>query len=284
MRDHSTYSLKALVKKVPGVAAAYRYMRDYRLLRAEPRPTPFGFKIVGSKAMQDGDYEVTDTEVFRKFAAGSDVVVNAGAHIGYYCLHALALGKRVVAFEPMPANSAVLCKNVFLNGWGNRAEVFKLALGEAVGIEPMYGRGSGSSLIRGWAGFSSKLPTLVPVSTLDAVLGDRFKGQKVLVLVDVEGGEHELLLGAKKLLDADPRPIWMVEIALFEHQPKERGRNRNFLRTFELFWERGYGAYGIVGKEVRSFSRKEITADPGAVKNNLSSSNFIFIHASADAV
>jgi len=51
-----------------------------------------------------------------------------------------------------------------------------------------------------------------------------------------------------------------------------------------LFWERGYGAYGIVGKEVRSFSRKEITADPGAVKNNLSSSNFIFIHASADAV
>jgi FkbM family methyltransferase len=272
--------MKTLLKKIPGVATMYRRLRDWRILRAKPRSTPFGFKIIGTRAMQSGNYEVKDTETFRKLVSGVDVVINAGAHVGYYCLHALAMGKRVVAFEPMPVQSAVLCKNIFINGWGDRAEVFKLALGDKVGIREMYGLGTGASLVKGWAGFSAKSPTFVPVSTLDTVLGERFRGQRVLVLADVEGSEYELLLGAKRLLTSEPKPIWMVEIALYEHQPRG-GVNKNFLPTFDIFWERGYEAYGIAAGEDRMklLNREEIRENPLAVKSALASSNFIFIYA-----
>lgn len=271
--------MKVLIKKIPGIATAYRRFRDWRLLRSKPKLTPFGFKIIGSRAMQNGTYEAEDAGLFRKLARGAEVIVNAGAHVGYYSLHALAMGKHIVAFEPMSVNCKVLCKNIFANGWGDRAEVFQLALGERIGVKEMYGLGTGASLIKGWAGFSAKSPTLVPVSTLDTVLGDRFKGQKVLVLVDVEGSEYELLQGAKRFLDLEPKPVWMVEIALFEHQPRGQGANENFLRTFELFWEHGYEAHGVVDGEMKLLSRKEIKENPLAVKSNLSSSNFIFIHA-----
>ncbi len=269
---------RELVKSIPGVATVYRRLRDWRLLHAKPRATPFGFKIVGNRAMRDGTYEAGDVKLFRKFAEEVQVVVNSGAHVGYYSLHALALGKHVVAFEPMPLNNAVLCKNVFANDWGDRAEIFQLALGESIGVREMYGLGTGASLVKGWAGLSVKSPVLVPVSTLDTVLGERFKGQKILVLVDVEGSEYELLLGAKKLLNSEPKPVWIVEVTLLEHQPGGEA-NKNFLHTFEIFWGHGYEAHGVVDGELKLLDRKEIKENPLAVKNSLSSANFIFIHA-----
>ncbi len=282
MQSNHKQIIKALAKKIPGVATLYRCLRDFQLVHAKPSSTPFGFLIIGNKAMRRGEYEAGDIEIFKKLAREADVVVNAGAHVGYYCLHALALGKRVIAFEPMPINNTVLCKNIFLNNWGARAEVFQLALGKTVGIQNIYGRGTGASLIKGWAGFSSRSPILIPVSTLDTVLGDRLEGQKTLILADVEGAEFELLEGAGKLLHLDPKPIWIVEIALFEHQPKGMKLNSNFLKTFELFWENGYEAYGKAGSRIRLFSKKEMQTDQLNVKHDLPSSNFIFIHSSTD--
>ena len=206
-----------------------------------------------------------------------DTVVNAGANVGYYCLHALQLGKHVIAFEPVPLNAAVLLKNIFANGWQENAEVFPIALGERPGILPLYGGGTGASLIKGWAGFHPGKPTLVPVSSLDAVLNDKLAGSKVLVLIDIEGFEYDLLKGAKKLLAMEPRPLWMVEIVSTEHQPSGRAKNPNFLPTFELFWQHGYEAYGI-GKEIKLITEETVRAHGDAIKKGLCSANFIFIH------
>jgi FkbM family methyltransferase len=272
----------ALKKRLPSLAAAYREIRDRRQSSGEPQATPFSFKMAGNSAMQAGSFEPDDTALFRKLAANVDTVVNAGANIGYYCLHALQLGKHVIAFEPIPLNVAVLLKNISANGWQNDAEIFPLALAEKPGILPIYGGGTGASLVKGWAGFHPGKPTLVPVSSFDAVLGDRLSGSKTLVLIDVEGSEYELLKGARKLLAMEPRPVWIVEIVRTEHQPSGRAANPNFLPTFDLFWAHGYEAYGI-GEEIHPLERQVILADWDRAKKGLSA-NFIFVHKTSRGV
>ena len=59
---------------------------------------------------------------------------------------------------------------------------------------------------------------------------------KVLVKVDVEGGEYEVLLGAQQLLAR--KPIWVVEITSGEFSPQGVKPTREM--TFSEFLARGY--------------------------------------------
>ena len=125
--------LKPHVEKFPALATSYRKVRDGWQIGREPQPTPNGFKLVGNLSMQAGTFEPLETKFFKELAADVDVVINAGANIGYYCCHALAMGKHVVAFEPIDLNLRYLLKNLKANGWENNAEVFPLALTEKGG-------------------------------------------------------------------------------------------------------------------------------------------------------
>lgn len=275
--------LKSFAKKIPGVATAYRQIRDYRLAHSAPKVTPFGFSMVGNHAMEKGTFEPEETKFFKTLIEDADVLVNAGANTGYYCLHALAAHKQVIAFEPMPQNAALLRKNIGINNWTERAEVFEMALGDRSGTVPMYGSGTGASLIKGWASFSPRKPIMIPLSSLDAILGNKLKGKKVMVLVDVEGAEYDLILGAKKLLASDPKPLWMVEVTLWESQPKGRATNPNFLKTFELFWSYDYDAYGLKPDGmVVPVRHEEIREMSISGKKDLQP-NIIFIHRASHA-
>ncbi len=190
--------IKNVIKKIPFIPTIYRNIRDKRLANRDAAMTPFGFKIIANDSMQQGKFEPVDTKIFRNFVEDADVVIDAGAHVGYYCLQALSLKKHIIAFEPMPLNAKTLLKNISINGWEDNAEVFQLALADKPGILKMYGSGTGASLIKGWAGFSSKKPVLVPSSSLDLVIGNRLAGSNVFILIDVERAEYELLKGAKK--------------------------------------------------------------------------------------
>jgi FkbM family methyltransferase len=274
-------SVKKAIKKIPFLATAYRKVRDNWLAGKEPVVTPFGFRFIGSTLMQSGNFEPEDVKIFQTLANLSDVVIDAGAHAGYYCLQALNLGKHLIAFEPMPLNIRMLLKNITLNGWEDRAEIFQLALGEKSGVAHMYGGGMGASLVKGWAGFSTKKPILVPVSSLDIVLGDRLAGQKTVILIDVEGAEYALLRGAKKMLAAEPKPVWMIEIALAGNQPEGRLMNPDFIPTFDLFWGRGYDVYVSIEGIIVMLDEQSVRKDAAAAIRD-SSSNFIFIHKESD--
>ncbi|MDI6820866.1 MAG: FkbM family methyltransferase [Patescibacteria group bacterium] len=275
--------LKSLVKKLPFIPTIYRNIRDNRWANREAVATPFGFKIIAGDAMQKGEFEQSDNKKFRAFVEDVDVVIDVGAHVGYYCLNALSLNKHLIAFEPMPLNTKVLLKNIYLNGWGNNAEVFQLALADKSGILEMYGGGTGASFIKGRAGFSSRTPTLVPVSSLDLVIGKRLAGLNVFILIDVEGAEYGVLNGAKELLKSDPKPIWMVEITtLTGNQPRERGINPNYLATFEIFWDAGYDAYcSDENMKLQLCDSKKIR-ETSEEAGKYFFSNFFFIHKSSD--
>jgi len=274
--------IKNIIKRIPFVPTIYRNIRDKRLANRDAVMTPFGFKIIANDSMQQGKFEPVDTKIFRKFVEDADVVIDAGAHVGYYCLQALSLRKHVIAFEPMPLNAKTLLKNISINRWGDNAEVFQLALADKPGILKMYGSGTGASLIKGWAGFSSRNPVLVPSSSLDLVIGNRLAGSNVFILIDVESAEYELLKGAKKILASEPKPVWMVEITLMEHQSKERKVNPNYIQTFEIFWEAGYDAYCTnENMELQLCEEENVRKNPETTGNR-SSSNFVFIHKTSD--
>ncbi len=69
------------------------------------------------------------------------VLVNVGANVGYYCYHALSMGKPVIAVEPNTRNLHYLLKNIQNNGWAKLAEVFPVAMGSGADILQMWGEG-----------------------------------------------------------------------------------------------------------------------------------------------
>ena len=225
------------------------WLRDIRsayLSRAtQAVVTPHGFRLLGTNsihhlAMQAGTFEPEETALFKEIFQSADIFVDVGANIGFYACLARQSGLHVIAVEPLLKNLEYLYGNLSVNAWDD-VEVFPLGLGEHSGVATLFGGSStGASLIGSWAGASQRFRQTIPITTLDILLGNRFSGKRVFIKMDVEGAEYPALLGAVKVMDREPKPVWVVEICLNEYHPK--GINPNFRDTFGLFWQHGYQA------------------------------------------
>lgn len=210
-----------------------------RRMARSPRPTPFGFVMNGTAGMVAGRFEPEETALVRRLLAQCGRFVNVGANTGYYCLFARAAGLPVVALEPVPQTVQVLMQNLRANGFDAGTTVLPAAAGEAAGTAVIYGVGTGSSLLRGWANNPEDLAQVVPVVRLDDVVPPPAPGERLLVLMDVEGFEYPALKGAARLIGADPKPVWMIEIA-----PDGAGSaiSAHVQATFDLMAGAGYAA------------------------------------------
>jgi len=267
--------LKPLVEQFPSLAMLYRHMRDTKALGKEPDLTNLGFKFNGNEVMEKGLFETIETKIVQKIFPKVDLVINIGANIGYYVCQALNNNKKVIAFEPMDTNLKYLMRNIKANGWQENCEIYPVALSNKTNIIEIYGGGTGASLIKGWAGTPDGYSTLVPCLTIDDVLGNRFDGKNIFIIVDIEGAEKLMLEGATKLLDMIPKPIWLVEITGAEHQPEGIKINPNLLDTFEKFWNRGYESI-TVNKRLRKISKEEIIKIIEMQADSLEAHNFLF--------
>ena len=236
--------LRILAGRFPGLARFYRNIRDQLDFMKQAIITPWGFKLAGNRLMSGGFFEPSETKLVRKLLKDVDILVNVGANIGYYCCHALSMGKQAIAFEPMQRNLRYLYQNIKINNWSG-VEIYPIALSNSIGVLEIYGQDTGASIIKGWAGIPESYVTLVSASTMDVVLGRRLNGKKVLFVVDVEGAEKLVLEGAENILSNDPKPIWIVEITAEEHQPQAILINPNLKHTFQLFFKNGYQAFNI---------------------------------------
>ena len=265
--------MRSLFSRFPHIATLYRSVRDQMDFMEEPKATPWGFKLAGSAAMAQGVFEPAETELVRNILPDVDILVNVGANIGYYCCHALRMGKPVIAFEPIERNMRYLCKNIKTNGWSG-AEVYPIALSNSVGVLEMYGGNQGASVVKGWAGTPESYVTLVPSSTMDVVLGNRLQGKRALILIDVEGAEKWMLEGATIMLANNPKPIWLVEIVTKEHQPCGVEINPNFASTFQLFFQNGYQAFSV-DQEMRPITIEDVELVSKGIQE-LDTYNFLF--------
>jgi len=263
-----------IAHRLPRLAMLYRGIKENFVSKQAPVITPWGFKLVGNESMARGTFEPIETELIRNILRDVDILVNVGANIGYYCCHALSMGKKVIAFEPIQRNVHYLCKNIKANGWSG-AEIFPLALSDSVAVIEIYGGDTGASLIKGWAGVSESYVTLVPSSTMDLVIGSRLWGKKALVVVDIEGAEKAMLDGASGILANNPKPVWLIEITVREHQPEGVTVNPYLVDTFKCMFDAGYQAFSI-GRETRLVTMADVEAARNGDASVLDTHNFLF--------
>jgi FkbM family methyltransferase len=214
-----------------------------------PRKTPHGFVLTGVPMMLAEDWEFEERTAFQRWARECDVVVDVGANAGYYTCLGRSIGKPVVAVEPLWVNLIYLYRNLELNGFLD-VEVFPLGLSNKSGLVKIFGSNDVASLVPDWAG--AKNFTLVPVSTLDHLLGSRFADARLLIKVDVEGHEREVLEGATETLARCPRPVWFVEVLLSDPSIPDGASPESFHAVFEAFWRAGYQAHTPRGAIVNS--------------------------------
>ena len=268
--------VKSILDLFPFLSISLKFLRDNSRLLRKPKITPLGFKLIGNHHMETGCFEPKETVIIKRIVQKIDVFINVGANIGYYCCIALSNNKQTVAFEPIGTNLRYLYKNVKANDWGDNIEIFPMALSDRKGIIDIFGSNTGASIVKGWAGMQSKYSTSVPTSTLDNILGTRFNGKKCLVLVDIEGAEDLFLQGANQFLSRNPKPVWMVEISFFEHQPDGVSINPNIWSSFQRFWENGYEAWTADG-DLQFVSKNLIRRIIYNKQNTLSTHNFLFV-------
>ena len=231
-----------LYKHRPEFAIASEYYGAYRDFRkAGFKKTPYGFMMAGPASMQDGSYEYDETRDIINLIKEADVFIDVGANVGYYSCVARSFGKKVLTIEPLWQNTQYIYHNLSCNGWFD-VEVYPVGLSDKPGLSVLYGVGTEASLIKNWAGLSTK-KRMVPLSTMDILVANRFSGQKLVIKIDVEGTEYQVLKGSYETLHRTPAPLWIIEIGLTGYDPK--GHNDKFLQTFEMFWDMNYHSYHL---------------------------------------
>jgi len=188
--------------------------------------------------MASSDFEPDEVKAFLELIESHDVVLDIGANVGFYSCLAASRGKHVVSFEPSLRNLNFLYRNLWENKLSS-VEIFPVGLAKQFGLSRIYGFGGISSFVMGWGQAETSKYSLVPITTLDAVVAKRFQGNRLLIKVDVEGFELDVLAGATETLNLEPRPTWTVEI-LLRDGVIPGGINTRFHETFEVFWKRGY--------------------------------------------
>jgi FkbM family methyltransferase len=209
-------------------------------------------------------YEPETARVFFRAATRGGVIVDVGAHVGYYAiLAALASeGNRVFAFEPLPLLQQRLRHNLELNGARN-VECVGVALGETEGTLPLYytPRGGGmnpslyrgaSSLARGALRGTEHVSSMrVPIVPLDAFLEARKVNRVDLVKIDTETTEPQVLRGMARTLARD-HPMLICEVL-------PEGGTAESLE--EILAEHGYRYYLLT--EDGPVSKRRIEPDRG---------------------
>ena len=207
-----------------------------RLLKA-PKKTPLGFLMKGPSYLFQENWEVEEIKLFRKLVSQSQRFINVGANVGLYVLLARQNGLPVTALEPVPQTVQFLLQNLEINSLSDQVTVIPAAVGNAAGVETIYGLGTAASLMKDWGNNPDSLRQRVPVVCLDDVIKMPNKNEQLLILLDVEGYEHKALLGAKKLIASRPRPIWIVEIISAETGAIQNGSANEI---FSMFAKAGY--------------------------------------------
>lgn len=219
VRFYKRWGLKRLIYTIPTrLVCRYINFLDNRKIPTSER---YLIKeILGSKMYLDvaaegvhrqlilfGVREASILETFQKEVKTGDIVVDIGAHIGYYALlEARIVGEKgkVYAFEPVPESIELLRKNIELNEYSN-IEVYQLAIGDKKMIAPMYvAKQSNISSLREIdyyiaAGGMITREINVEVITLDDFLEN--KPYPDIIRMDLEGYEYQVIRGMKKILE-----------------------------------------------------------------------------------
>jgi len=151
-----------------------------------------------------GIHEPGVTALVREKVKPGDVVLDIGAHIGYYTLiFAELVGPRgqVLAFEPRPDNVKLLCENIKLNKCFEEVGVFQWAVWDKWDEVKLWLNSKNKADNRCW---NPERPwRWVWVQTID--LDYPAFNPVNFIKMDIQGAEYRALLGMQGLLEDNPQ-------------------------------------------------------------------------------
>ena len=188
--------------------------------------------------------------------------VDVGANIGWFTLLIAAMGRKVIAIEPMRYNLELLEASVTESELAEHVTIHKTAVGEhtsdtkqdmcvlpAFSGDPTANAGNGQ--LHALTAENTGLCTdVVETSTLDMLLGDHIEQQIVAIKLDIEGFETLALRGASELLQSNPPCHIIVEY----WREYVEWTNVGQYEMFELLWKHGYKSFSLGTTETEFMS------------------------------
>jgi FkbM family methyltransferase len=148
-------------------------------------------------------------------------VLDVGAHVGMYTVlfaSQVGAGGRVHAFEPLPANLALLADNVAHNGYGAIVQLAAVAVADTPGERVLHRYvgdryPGGSTMLHSLVGGADYTPeATVAVVTLDQYSDEHGLLAADFIKIDAEGAELRILRGAHALIARSPGIVLLVEL------------------------------------------------------------------------
>jgi FkbM family methyltransferase len=196
--------------------------------------------------LRTSTFEKEEVAFVARFLQPGMTVLDVGAHHGLYTLLASKcvgpLG-RVFSFEPSPRERRALHLHLTLNLCRN-VKVQGLALGSGQTQTDLFvvqGSQTGCNSLRPPIVVSETVPVRVEVVRLDDWLEAHKVDRVDFIKLDVEGGELEVLNGAEKLLERQPRPVILAEVQDLRTRPWEYRAKE----IIEYLIHRGYKWFNI---------------------------------------
>jgi FkbM family methyltransferase len=162
-----------------------------------------------------GSYENEKRKLFEQVIGKESVVFDIGANVGFYTLLAAAITApkgKVVAFEPLPRNLALLRRHLALNKISN-VIIFEAAVTDRSGTA-LFVADSDPSMAK--IATSGKLK--VKAVALDDLVSSGVVPAPTHLKIDVEGAEARVLLGAEQLLRTHQPQIFLSTHGAEVHQ------------------------------------------------------------------
>ncbi len=196
-------------------------------------------------------YEPNQTEIVKKYVHEGDIVVDIGAHVGYYTLlMAQLVGKngKVYSFEPDPVNFQLLKKSVEINGFENVVLIQK-AVSNITDKVKLFLGDNDSAINRIYDAKLGDAKESIDVESIR--IDEYFKENDELVnfiKIDSEGSEVKIINGMKQFLSRNQELVMMTEF--FPFLIKKSGDEPNqYLKSLE---KSGFSLYNILDKNEKT--------------------------------
>lgn len=200
-------------------------------------------------------------------ALRADVILDVGGGGGAISTWFSRWAKRVIVFEPSPANRELIRTHHRIRDVRN-VEIVACAMGAESGEATLHLKREPGHNSLGDIGASETVDRVrVPVRTLDEFAAERGFETIGLLKIDVEGYEPDVIRGADRLLREQ-----RIELVLFEFSPAfYRQRGIDPCAPVDALEERGYSVRHVNGNEIERASlergrQTDLIAEPRGSK------------------
>lgn len=217
-----------------------------------------------------GTHNEEEAMMVRNNIKKDEIVVDLGAHIGYYTLMMAKLvgqNGKVFAFEPEPRNLELLHKNIEVNSYKN-IEVIPKAVSDIDGVCTLFVGQESFGANKIFKPKKTDTQKFDEIKTKTIRLDDYFKEIGFLkkisfIKMDIEGSEVRALQGMKNILELNENLKIFTEI----NRDALEDNNSNFKNMLELLNEYDFKFY-VPDKKESEWEKVEIDSFEELLEND----------------